>query len=78
MSEKERLKQNLEEVAEIRIKLEQDAATIRALLKSKSSRFSVHLYTVYLEEQERQLQNVLKVEAKLKEQMMILDPTQIT
>lgn len=70
LSEDDCLQQNLEEVAEIRTKLEQDAVTIRNLLDSKSSRFSVQLYTVYLEEQKRQLQNILKMEAILKQKAM--------
>jgi hypothetical protein len=69
LSEKERLQKNLEEISEIKEKLEKDAETIQGLLHNPSSRFSVQLYTVYLEEQQRQLQKVQQIEAYLRVQV---------
>jgi hypothetical protein len=61
----ETIHRNLEELGELRQHMEADAERIRQQMQTRKSQFSVNLYTVYLEEQIKQIQNIRKYETQL-------------
>jgi hypothetical protein len=69
MTEKEfrisTIQEHLGELGELRVQMEEDADKIRQLLNTRKSQFSVKLYTTYLEEQTKQIQNICKYENQL-------------
>ena len=65
------IEMNLQELADTRTTLERDAERIRVLLHAPSSRFSVQLYTTYLEEQEKQIANIRRHEARLQQMLSV-------
>ena len=61
----ETIHRNLEELGELRQHMEADVERIRQQMQTRKSQFSVNLYTVYLEEQIKQIQNIRKYETQL-------------
>jgi hypothetical protein len=59
------IQEHLGELGELRVRMEEDADKIRQLLNTRKSQFSIKLYTTYLEEQTKQIQNICKFENQL-------------